>query len=79
MANIATSPIPFLGSACADDPPSVSIADDVIWGANGLATELGVSERRAFYLLERAEVPAKKVGGKWCVLRSALRNHLRAV
>lgn len=38
---------------------------DLVWGAAAIAEVLGVSARRAFYLLESGELPAKKVGGRW--------------
>ncbi len=46
----------------------------LIWGAKAIGAEIGVDDRRAFYLLERGEIPAKKVGGKWVAERSKLRN-----
>ena len=45
---------------------------DLIWGADAIAAELGCDRRRAFYLLEKGEIPAKKVGGKWVVRRDEL-------
>lgn len=47
---------------------------DLVWGAEAIAASLGVSTRRAFYLLERNELPAQKVGGRWVVARSRLRD-----
>lgn len=44
----------------------------LLWGAGAIATELGCDRRRAFYLLEKGEIPAKKVGGKWVVRRDEL-------
>lgn len=48
---------------------------ELIWGAERIAAELNVTKRRAFYLLELGEIPARKVGGRWCVSRAALRRH----
>ncbi|PWJ79793.1 excisionase family DNA binding protein [Pseudaminobacter salicylatoxidans] len=45
---------------------------NLIWGAGAIADELGCDRRRAFYLLEKGEIPAKKVGGKWVVRRDEL-------
>lgn len=47
---------------------------DLVWGADALAQELGVTRRRAFYLLESGELPAKKVAGRWVVERRKLRE-----
>ena len=46
---------------------------DLVWGAEAIANELGVGIRRAFYLLERGALPARKVQGRWVVERSKLR------
>lgn len=46
----------------------------LIWGAEAISAEIGCDRRRAFYLLEQGEIPAKKVGGKWVVERSQLRE-----
>ena len=47
---------------------------DLVWGAEAIAKELNVTVRRAFYLLERGELPAKKVGGRWVAARRRLRS-----
>jgi hypothetical protein len=54
------------------------LGDDLVWGAEGLARELGINPRRAYYLLERKLVPARKLGALWVISRSALRRHLGA-
>lgn len=46
---------------------------DLVWGAEAIAEVLGVSARRAFYLLEKGSLPAKKVQGRWVVERGKLR------
>lgn len=48
---------------------------DLIWGANAIAAALGLSRRRTFYLLERGQIPCRKVGGRWVVERAALARH----
>lgn len=50
----------------------------LIWGATAIARELGIPARRAFYLLERGYLPAKKVGDSWVVSRHGLRQHFAA-
>jgi hypothetical protein len=47
----------------------------LIWGADSIAREIGVSRRRAFYLLESGLIPAKKIGGRWCATREELRQY----
>jgi hypothetical protein len=51
------------------------IGDDLLHGAQAIADELGISVRRAFYLLERSQIPAMKVGGTWTASRCRLRQH----
>lgn len=46
---------------------------ELIWGAAAIADELGVDRRKAFYLLEKGSLPAKKVQGRWVVERGKLR------
>lgn len=45
---------------------------DLLWGANAIAEHLGVSERKAFYLLEKGLIPSRKVGAQWVVSRAKL-------
>lgn len=47
---------------------------DLLWGAEAIASEIGVSARRAFYLLETGSLPAKKVRGRWVAERGKLRD-----
>lgn len=51
----------------------------LIWGAEGIAKELGVPVRRCFYMLESGALSkvARKVGGRWCAERSKLRAFFR--
>jgi hypothetical protein len=50
-----------------------ALAGDLIWGAAAIAAELGIEERRAFYLLDRRLIPARKIGTLWCASRHQLR------
>ena len=38
---------------------------DYLHGARAIAAHLGVSPRRAFYLLENSLIPATKLGATW--------------
>lgn len=46
----------------------------ILWGAEAIAKELGVPPRRGHYLCSKGEIPARKVGGRWCITREALRR-----
>ena len=45
---------------------------DLLWGANAIAEHLGVSVRKAFYLLEKGLIPGRKIGAGWAVSRAKL-------
>jgi hypothetical protein len=47
---------------------------DLVWGAKSIADEIGVGHRKAFYLLERGAIPARKVRSRWVAERSKLRE-----
>jgi hypothetical protein len=50
------------------------LADDLAWGTVLIAKEIGRTPRQTVHLLENSRLPAKKVGGRWCASRAALRN-----
>jgi hypothetical protein len=50
-----------------------ALAVDLIWGAAAIARELGLAERRVFYMLDRRLLPARKIGALWCASRTQLR------
>lgn len=58
---------------------SDSLKDDILWGVKALSEEIDRTERQTFYLLETGQLPAKKVGGRWCSTRSRLREFFNAV
>lgn len=45
---------------------------DLVWGATEIAKIIGRSARATFHMLEKGELPAKKVGGRWVAERSKL-------
>lgn len=47
-------------------------AIDLIWEVSEIAKTIGRTERQARYMLEKGELPGKKVGGRWVVERSKL-------
>lgn len=45
---------------------------DIIWGATAIAKAINRTRRQTFYMLDNGELPARKVGGRWCASRAAL-------
>lgn len=44
----------------------------LVWGAEAIAAVIGRSARATFHMLEKGELPAKKVGGRWVAERGKL-------
>ncbi len=49
---------------------------DLVWGAKAIGECIGRNPRQTFYLLEKGELPAKRIGALWVASRDALRRHL---
>ena len=47
---------------------------DLIWGAAAIAALLGRTTKATLHMLERGQIPARKVGARWCANRKALRE-----
>jgi hypothetical protein len=47
-----------------------NISADTLEGAAAIAAFLGKSERQTNYLLEKRQIPAFKLGGKWHMRKS---------
>jgi len=45
---------------------------DLVWGGEEIARVIGRTPRITFHLLEKGELPAKKVGGRWVAERGKL-------
>lgn len=45
---------------------------DLVWEVSRIASVIGRTERQTFRLLETGQLPARKVGGRWCASRSKL-------
>jgi len=45
---------------------------NLIWGAAAIAQAIGRTERQTFHLLESGALPARKIGGRWCVHHTTL-------
>ncbi len=54
------------------DVPSPISNDDLLVGAGEIGAFLKCSERRAWYMLEKKNIPAFKIGKKWHARRSTL-------
>jgi len=52
------------------------IADDLLTGADAIGIYLGWPARRVFYACEKRQIPAFKIGNKWCARKSTLKTHL---
>lgn len=62
----------------ADTAPSGDLQP--IWGARAIAREIGISTRRAHYLLAGGELKgARKIGGIWTITRRKLRECFEGV
>ena len=46
----------------------------LLWGAKEIGEALGLTERRAYHMLEARRLPARKIGGRWCTSIDALRK-----
>jgi hypothetical protein len=44
----------------------------LVWGGTEIAKIIGRSARATFHMLEKGELPAKKVGGRWVAERTKL-------
>jgi hypothetical protein len=47
-----------------------------VWGAEPIAAKTGVSLRKAYYLLEKGLIPARKVGSSWQTTEGELEDFL---
>jgi len=49
---------------------------DLVWGGEEISKVIGRTARVTFSLLEKGEIPAKKVGGRWVASRQKLIDFL---
>jgi hypothetical protein len=68
-----SAPQPNKTRSSAGDPESV--AHDLLHGCEQIGAELGVTPRRAYYLLEKGLIPAGKIGATWVASKRKLRDH----
>lgn len=50
----------------------IPAALDLLWGASAIAEVIGRTPRSTFDMLEKGQLPAKKVNGRWVVEHSRL-------
>jgi hypothetical protein len=48
----------------------------MIWGAEAIAQVIGVKKQKAYYLLQRGRIPARKVGDEWVAEEGKLLAYL---
>ena len=52
------------------------LGEDILTGAKAIGAEIGIGERRAFYLLEQKIIPGFRLGKRWHARKSKLREHI---
>jgi hypothetical protein len=68
----------FMTSAIYEDGlQSVNQSDtDILWGCAAIARAIGRTERQAFHLCSKGQLPVTKIGGQWVASRRRLLMHL---
>jgi hypothetical protein len=71
------SPAPDPVSAAPPPPVAVNghddLARDLLHGQHAIARFIGVPVRRAEYMLQKGQIPARRVGTRWIASRARLR------
>jgi hypothetical protein len=49
---------------------------DLIWGADAIAKELGLTTRTVFHMLSKGHLPGRRIGRRWVASKTALRARL---
>jgi hypothetical protein len=71
-----SSVAPEAPAADAEHAQAPPLRDDILWGADAIADEIGRPVGDVYYLLQRGMLPATKTGKKtWTTTRSKLRAH----
>ena len=52
------------------------LADDLMVGVELIAKHIGQPQRRTFYMLEKGQLPAFKLGIKWAARQSTLERFI---
>jgi len=62
-----------------DDETTERPGLDLVWEATGIAKAINRTPRQVYHLLARGSIAsARRVGGKWCADRNALRREFGA-
>lgn len=51
-------------------------AEELIWGADEIAKVIDRTPRQTFHMLEKGQLPARKVGNRWVAGRGRLLRYL---
>ena len=62
-----------------NQPKAEPLRDDLIWGVEGIAKEIGKTQRQVFHMISIGAIPAAKVGGRIVASRSRIRQHFEAL
>ncbi len=66
-----------MNSSCVQDAQFIQpLADDLLTGAEEIGKFIGTTTRRAYYLLEKGELPAFKLGAIWHGRKTTLLTHI---
>ena len=57
------------------DPMQEHLSEDLLWGINAIADEIGRTPRQTFHMVHTGQLPTMKCGGRIVARRSALRRH----
>jgi hypothetical protein len=63
------------GNGSLDANPGQRVADDLLWGVDAIAKEIGQPVRQVYRKLEQGQLPAGKSGSIWIASRQRLREH----
>lgn len=56
--------------------PEDTLASDLLWGVDAIAAFIGRTPRQVYDAVEKNQLPARKVNGRWVASRSVLRETL---
>jgi hypothetical protein len=73
------APLSLAPPAYAQSVKAQPLRDDLIWGVEGIAEEIGKTQRQVFHMISVGAIPAAKVGGRIVASRSRLRQHFEAL
>ena len=58
------------------DEKSDTLKGEILKGCKEIANFINESERTTFYMLEKGQLPATKIGRKWRTTKTRIRKHL---